>query len=260
VSFSLDDTGTACSGVGVLPLDSDAAEGPRAGLCTRLDAKRWKSIGWELIMRGGEAEKEISGEVVRAMSERGRVVAAFTRTAAEQGYRRIEVDQVAHYAGLSPERLELHFSSKERGLVAAQEDFLEVLWLEGTAACEVAEGWPRGVQAALRAVIAAVVDASTVARVFVVEAAASSLAAAECQFAAIDRFATLLRQGRRLYPQAASLPEVAERMLIGGIASVLCNHLLDEDPRALLQLESQMVEMLLIPYLGASEARLISRS
>lgn len=212
------------------------------------------------MMRGGEAEKEMSGDVITAMSERQQVVAAFTRTAAEQGYRRTEVDQVAYYAGLSPERLELHFSSKERGLAAAQEDFLEVLWLEGTAACEAAEGWPRGVQAALRAVIEAVVDASSVARAFVVEAAASSLAAAECQFAAIDRFATLLRQGRSLYPRAASLPEAAERTLIGGVASVLCNHLLDEDPRALLLLEPQMVELVLSPYLGASEARLISES
>jgi AcrR family transcriptional regulator len=213
-----------------------------------------------LIVRGGEAEQETSGDVVTVMSERERLVAAFTRAAAEQGYRRIELDQVAHYAGLSRERLELHFSSKERGLVAAQEGFLEILWLEGTAACEVTAEWPRGVQAALRAVIGAVVDASAVARVFTVEAAASNLAAAERQFATIDRFATLLKQGRRLYPRAATLPEAAERMLIGGIASMLCRYLLEEDPRALLLLEPQMVELLLSPYLGASEARLISVS
>lgn len=211
-------------------------------------------------MRGGEAEEDTSGDVITAMGERERLVAAFTRVASEQGYRRIELDQVAHYAGLPRERLELHFSSKERGLAAAQEDFLEILWLEGTGACELAVGWPRGVQAALRAVIGVMVDTSAVARVFTVEAAAASLAAAERQFAAVDRFATLLKQGRRLYPRAASMPEIAERTLIGGIASILCQHLLDEDPKALLPLEPQMVELLLSPYLGASEARLISVS
>src|SRR3954452_22233618 len=126
------------------------------------------------------------------------------------------------------------------------------LWLEGLAACEQVEEWPRRVQAGLRAVLEAMVDASAVARVFTVEAAASSLAAAERQLAAIDRFAALLREGRRIYPRAASLPQVTERMLIGGIASILCDHLMGENPAAIPLLEPQLVELLLIPYLGES--------
>ncbi|MFL5898200.1 MAG: helix-turn-helix domain-containing protein [Solirubrobacterales bacterium] len=209
-------------------------------------------------MSGRDSEGGTFGDVVTVMSERERLVAAFTRVAAERGYRRTDVDQVARYAGLSRDRLELHFSSKERGLLAAQEAFLEVLWLEGVGGCEIVEEWPRRVQAGLRGVIAAVVDASAVARVFTVEAAASSLAAAERQFAAIDRFAALLREGRRLYPRAESLPPVTERLLVGGIASILCDHLLGEDPMAIRLLESQLVELLLIPFLGENEARRIS--
>jgi AcrR family transcriptional regulator len=209
-------------------------------------------------VRGRDSEGGTSGEVVAAMSERERLIAAFTRVAAERGYRRIDVDQVARYAGISRDRLELHFSSEERGLLAAQEAFLEVLWLEGVGACETVEEWPRRVQAGLRAVIAAMVDASAVARVFTVEAAASSLAAAERQFAAIDRFAALLREGRHFYPRASSMPEATERALIGGVASILCDHLLAEEPAAIPRLEPQLVELLLLPYLGGSEARRIS--
>src|SRR3954452_16159279 len=210
------------------------------------------------IVRGRDSECGRAGEAIAVPSERERLVAAFTRAAAERGYRRIDVDQVARYAGLPRERLELYFASKERGLLAAQEAFLEVLWVEGAGACELVEEWPRRVQAALRAVIAAMVDASAVPRVFTVEAAASSLAAAERQFAAIDRFAALLREGRRHYPEAASMPEATERALIGGVASILCDYLLAEDPRAIPLIEPQLVELLLIPYLGGSEARRIS--
>lgn len=203
-------------------------------------------------------ETEALGDATIALGERERLVAAFTRGAVEGGYRRLDVDRVARYAGLSRERLELHFSSKEKGLLAAQEAFLDALWLEGTAACELAEEWPLRVQAGLRYVINAVVEASGVARCFTVEASGSSLAAVERQFAAIDRFAELLSEGRRLYPGAASLPPVTERTLISGIASIICDHLLVEDPGAIPPLEAQLVELLLMPYLGEKEARRIS--
>lgn len=206
----------------------------------------------------GSGNGGISGDVIRVMSERERLVAAFTRAAVEYGYRNVDLDRVARYAALSRHRLELHFGSGERGLLAAQEAFLEALWLEGIAACEAAEGWPFRVQAGLRAVVGTVVEADAIARVFIVEAVASSLAAAERQFAAIDRFAELLREGRRLCPRAASLPAATERLLVGGVLSILCDHLLAEDPGAIPLLEEQLVELLLVPYLGASEARRIS--
>ncbi len=78
--------------------------------------------------------------------------------------------------------------------------------------------------------------------VFAIEAGAASLAAAERQFAALDQFATLLRGGRHLYPQAASLPDATERALVGGIASILSGHLLMEDPQAISALEEQLVD------------------
>jgi AcrR family transcriptional regulator len=207
---------------------------------------------------GGNPGLGATGGVIAAISERERLVAAFTKAAAERGYQGIDVDQVACYAGLSRDRLELHFSSAERGLVAAQDAFVEALWLETLAGCEVAEEWPQGVRAGLTALIGAVIDASALARVFTVEAVASSLAAAERHFAAIDRFAALLREGRRHYPQADSLPPATERMLIGGVASIICDHLLAENPVAISRLEPQLVELLLIPYVGEDEARRIS--
>jgi AcrR family transcriptional regulator len=187
--------------------------------------------------------------------ERDRLIAAFGKAAAEHGYRDLTVDHVARYAGLSRARYEAHFDSKEQALVAAQDVFLDRLWLDVLAACDSPLEWSAKVRAAVRAVISSLVEASTLARVFAVEASAGSLAAAERQFAALEQFALLLREGRARHPRAASLPSPTERVLVGGVASVVSQHLLAEDPGAISALESELIEALLIPYLGKGEAK-----
>jgi AcrR family transcriptional regulator len=193
-----------------------------------------------------------------AGDERGRLVAAIAQAAAEHGYAQLEVEQVLRYAGVPRATFDAHFESKEQGLIAAQDAFIDRLWLDVVAACDLPGEWPLKVRAALGAILASLVEASSLARVFAVEAAAASLAAAERQFAALDQFATLLRDGRRHFPDAASLPEATERALVGGIASIVSSHLLVEDPQAIPALEAQLVELLLIPYLGEGEARRVA--
>ena len=80
----------------------------------------------------------------------------------------------------------------------------------------------------------------------------------ERQFATVESFAAMLRGGRRLYPRAAELPEPTERTLIGGIASIVSGHLLAEEPQLLPGLEPELTELVLMPYVGPSEARRIS--
>jgi AcrR family transcriptional regulator len=190
--------------------------------------------------------------------ERDRLIAAFGKAASEHGYRDLTVDHVARYAGLSRARYEAHLGTKEQGLVAAQDVFLDRLWLDVLAACEAPAEWPAKVRAALASVLASLVEASTLARVFAVEATAASFAAAERQFAALEQFASLLREGRNRYPQAASLPAPTERVLIGGVASIVSQHLLAEDPGALPALEPQLALSLLIPYMGEEEAKRVA--
>jgi AcrR family transcriptional regulator len=188
-------------------------------------------------------------------AERDRLVSAVAKAAAEHGYTKLTVDQIIRYAGVPRATFDAHFESKEQGLIAAQDAFLERLWLDVVAACDASGDWPLKVRAALGAVLSSLVEASALARVFVVEAAAATLAAAERQFAALDQFATLLRGGRRHYPKAESLPDATERALVGGVASIVSGHLLMEDPQVIPSIEGQLVELLLIPYLGEDEAR-----
>lgn len=191
-------------------------------------------------------------------AQRERLVAAISRAAAEQGYDKLTVEHVIRYAGVPAATFYEHFSTKEQGLMAAFDAFLDRLWLEVSAVCETDAEWPEKVGAAVGVTLSYLAEASNVARVFAVEAAAASLAASERQFAALESFAALLADGRRLYPRAEQLPAPSERALIGGIASIISGHLLAEEPQALVDLEPELIELVLIPYLGINEARRVA--
>jgi AcrR family transcriptional regulator len=189
---------------------------------------------------------------------RSRLIVAFSKAVGEQGYSRLDVERVSRYAGLPPEGFYEQFANVEEALVAAQEAFLGRLWSEVTSACEEVAVWPFRVRAVVAAVIGSLVESSSLSRVFAIEAPAASLAAAERQFAALDRLADLLAEGRRRYPRAARLPAITERALIGGGVSVIAQYLLAEDPKTISALQEQLVEVLLSPYLGEQEARRVA--
>jgi AcrR family transcriptional regulator len=186
--------------------------------------------------------------------ERERLIAAFGRVAAEYGYREVSAERIALYADLPRSRYEAHFQSTECALLTAQDAFLGRLRSEALGACEACEDWPGQVRAALSAVLGRLVEAHGLARALWVEGAAASLAAAERRFAALEALASLLREGRMRRPQAALLPPSAERVLIGGVASIVSAHLLAEDPAALSALEPELLEVLLVLCLGPEEA------
>jgi AcrR family transcriptional regulator len=186
--------------------------------------------------------------------ERGKIVTAIAKAVAEHGYAKLTVEQVLAHAEVTREEFEAHFPSLAQGLIAAQEDFLERLRLEVAAACDLDSAWPDNVRAALNAALAYVADANALARAFTVEATAASLAACERQYAALETLASLLREGRRFYPRAAEMPPATERALVGGVASIISARLLSEEPQALIDLEPQLAEFLLVPYLGRAEA------
>ena len=192
--------------------------------------------------------------------DRGKIVSGIARAVADYGYAHLTVEQVLAQAGVTAGEFEAHFSNLEQGLIAAQEDFHERLRLEIAAACDLDRAWPDNVRAALDAALAYVADANVMARGFAVEATAASLVACERQYAALEALADLLREGRRFYPRAAQMPPVTERALIGGVASIVSDRLLSEEPRALIDLEPQLAEFLLVPYLGRAEAGRFTRA
>lgn len=190
--------------------------------------------------------------------ERERLIAAFSKAAAEVGYSRLDISTVARYAGVSVARFQEHFASVEQALVAGQQVFFRRLWFDIEGGCNSAAPWPQQIQAAVAALVGTLVETAATARLFVIEAPSASLAAAERQYTALSRLAAYLRTGRSLYPRAAGLPEATERALVGGTVSIICEHLLAENPEEISRLQPELVEVLLSPYLGEEEARRVA--
>lgn len=190
--------------------------------------------------------------------ERERLVAAFSKLTAESGHAPTEVDAVCLYAGLDHASFDENFDSVEQILVAAQEDFLRRLQQEVESACAGVEEWPLRVRAAVIALVGALGQAGSAARVFALEGPGTSLAAADLQFDALGRLVERLAEGRAHFPRAAGLPPITERVILGGAISLVTEHLLEESPQAISVLQDELVEVLLTPYLGAKEARRIA--
>lgn len=208
-------------------------------------------------MAGGLPQRRLQAEPEEREETRARLLAAVAKAAGEQGYEQVTVERVARYAGVADVVFFQHFESREQALIAAYDSFVERLWDEAVGACAGTAPWPAQVRGAIAAVIGSLTEASAIARAFLVEATASSIAGAERQIAAMDRFAGLLREGRDA-SRSHGLPEATERTLVGGIASIVSGCLLAEDPQALPALEPQLVELVLIPYVGIDEARRVA--
>lgn len=211
-------------------------------------------------MTGGQPQRRSREESQQAAAdtERELLIAATSRAIAEHGATGLVVEQIVRYAGLSDVTFYEHFTGTEQALVGANHAFFDRLWEEVADACDSVEDWPMRVRAAVDAALSYLAEVSSLARVLAIEAAAVSLATRERQLAALERFAALLRDGRRHYPAAASLPDATERGLVGGVASIVSAHLLMEDPQAISAMIGQLVEFLLIPYIGREQARRIA--
>lgn len=110
----------------------------------------------------------------------------------------------------------------------------------------------------MRTAIAFVVRGPEEAQLLIVDAVAADPTLAMRVLASNDYLVGLLRNGREQCPGAATLPELTERALIGAASSVIGSRLLSGQADRLPALESQLVQLMLMPYLGITEARRVS--
>lgn len=183
--------------------------------------------------------------------ERERIVDAFTKLAAERGYAKTTVEDVAAAAGVSRDAFDAHFSGKRQCLLTAYDKFLGCLVQEVEESMDLEAPWPQQVKTGVSAAIGFVVEQVDAARLFAIEAMAVGPPAIDRYQAAIRRIAGLLRLGRRRSVGAAELPALAELVLVAGAVDLVTSVLLAEDPARLSLLESQLTDVLLLPYADA---------
>jgi hypothetical protein len=137
------------------------------------------------------------------------------------------------------------FASEFSGAVGR----LQVAVLE---ACQREKTWPAKVAAGVGATVEFAATKSQTARLLTIESLVRRPDGGERYSRMIEHFAELLRAEA---PHDRRRPKSTEQALVGGIARVLADHLRSGDMTALRQSVPELIELILVPYVGRAEAR-----
>lgn len=205
---------------------------------------------------GRPSQPEIVADV-----RRRRLLGAATRALAEHGRVDFTVADIVADAGVSTADFYANFADLRDCVLAAHQAAFGRLMAEITRACATESLWPGKVRAALGAVF--VLAARDPARVRLLTLGAVRLDP-EIGRQIRDRdvlLVSLLRRGRSRTRRGPSLPDLTEEILIGGITFVLDDYLRDSPrPGHLADLETELAQLLLTPYVGAAEASCLATS
>jgi AcrR family transcriptional regulator len=174
---------------------------------------------------------------------------------AEQGYGELTVKHIIVAAGVSRTTFYANFDNKRDCVLAAHRDVFERLVASILRACAAERQWPAKISAAIGAVFSFALEAPEEARLLTLVAVATDLTIVRQVFDSNAHLAALLRDGRRQAPPGPSLPDLTEKALVGAVSSILGRRLHDRGGiEDLPELESEIVQFVLTPYLGIDEA------
>ena len=198
-------------------------------------------------------------EVV-AGNQRQRLLAGAATALAENGYAGTTVERVLANAGVSRSTFYAHFENRRDCVLAAHDRVFERLSGTLVAACAGEPDWPAKVAAAIRAAIEFARRSPVEAHLLLLDAVAADSVLATRVLTSNDFLVALLRNGREQWAGAAVLPELTERALVGAAMSVIGGKLIMGQTDQLDDLEPQLIQFFLAPYVGLTEARRLTES
>lgn len=195
---------------------------------------------------------------VREQHQRDRLIAAVATTVAEQGYSKLTVEHVIREAGVSRTTFYENFENKDEAVLVAHsailERFLGILFR----ACSAEREWPLQVKSAICAALEFAAAEPGQAGLLTLDALAANIEIAQHVMASTDHLAALLSRGRKFSDEAAELPELTEKSVIGAASAIISSRIASGEADGLPALAPQIVEFTLTPYIGAIEARRIA--
>jgi AcrR family transcriptional regulator len=192
-----------------------------------------------------------------ARNQRLRLIAAMLRVLPRHGYPRTTIGHVTAEAGVSRAAFYEQFEGKEKCFLAAYD--LAGEWLcerVERAASDADEEWPARVRAGASEALRLLAANPAIAHLIAVEALQAGPAARDRQQACLGRLAAALRVGR---PDGGQLPQELEEMLLGGVVATIGRYVDAGRTGQLPDATAELVEYLLIPYLGPAETTRIAR-
>lgn len=197
---------------------------------------------------------------VIADNQRRRLMMGIARALATHGYGETTVEHVLTEAGVSRTAFYENFENKRECVLVAHEEAFDRLAAELFRACARESEWTAKVAAGIGAAIGFAVRGPEEAHLLLLDVVAADPTLAARVLASNDYLIGLLRNGREQCARATTLPELTERVLIGAITSIVGMRLLSGQADQLRDLEPQLVQFLLMPYVGIAEARRVAEA
>jgi len=189
-------------------------------------------------------------EVV-ALHQRQRIIAGATRAFSTLGYRQVSVADIVRSAAVARGRFYEHFASKEDCFFALYDDATAAALASVSEACGgPGYDFPERVRRGISALLGVLESDRDRARACILEGPAVGPAINDRFEHLIGSFAGLLRSGRGEAGDS-ELPETVEETVVGGLYWLLYYALLEERPKRIASLRSQLVEFSLTPFIGA---------
>lgn len=192
-------------------------------------------------------------------NQRQRLFAAVATVVSEDGYAGLTARKVIRAAGVSTATFYHLFTGKQEVVAAAYDAIFARLVGAIEAACAARPDWSGKVEAAIAAAIGFATAEPESSRFLCADHFASTVDGTNRVLESRERLAALLRPGRERCARATKLPRLTERGLVAAIWTTIDAQLMRGGPEALAELEPELVELALAPYLGYEKARAATR-
>jgi AcrR family transcriptional regulator len=193
-------------------------------------------------------------EVV-AENQRERLLNGVVDAVAEHGYNATTIGAITEAAKISRRTFYEHFKDKEGCFLAAYEMIDTHVRGAMLTAAERSPTWPERVRASLAALLEVLSRDLGVARFYLIEPLAAGGEIAARYREAMQMLAGTLR------PESSPPGdvEIRDKILMGGITTVITRHLKTTEAARLPELLPDLTELALAPYMSREDARRIAR-
>jgi AcrR family transcriptional regulator len=196
-----------------------------------------------------------SGDAEVGDLKRRRIVTAAVDVVDEVGCTGMTVARVIARAHVSRKTFYDVFSDREECFRAAFEQSVERARALATEAYAREHGWREGIRGALGQLLLFMEEEPAAAKLCVVEALSAGDGVLERRAELLEELNTAVDRGRLLTSKALQPHQVTAEGIVGAIVAVLHKRLIDGGPEPLSDLLRPLMSMVVLPYLGAREAR-----
>ena len=187
--------------------------------------------------------------------QRSRMLAAALEAVEEVGYGRMTVAQVISRAKVSRKTFYDVFADREDCFLAALEQAVSQVGKLVREAYEQEEGWRDGIRAGLAELLVFLDEEPALARLCLVEALGAGPRVLERRAQLLEELAEVVDRGRFVTTAVREPPEVAAEGVVGAVLAVLHTRALEEGSERFSALLGSLMNIVVLPYLGARAAR-----